>query len=150
MRQSWANVRLEVSHDELGDADDPDLVDSPDVAMLFERVGLPAPGALPLMRLDYQIAQKLHALSEPRSERAHDLVDLQVMLGNSKVDSEKTGYLCERLFAYRKAQEWPPCLEIAPSWEDAYAASSKGLGMITTAEEAVAWANDVIPGLSHN
>ncbi len=34
---------------------------------------------MPVMRADHQVAQKLHALSGEGSERARDLVDLQLL-----------------------------------------------------------------------
>lgn len=137
-------MRLEVSHNELGDAEEPDLVDAPGVSELFKRVGLPSPGALPLMRLGFQVAQKLHALSEAGSERAHDLVDLQLMLERSEFDESALGSLCERLFAYRRAQEWPPHIEKTPSWDTTYDFAAEGLDVLGTAGEATSWANSLI------
>lgn len=77
--KSWLTVTLEVGHDEIGDADKAEMRLAPDVAKLFEEIGLPQPGPVPLMPLHYQVAQKLHALTEPGSKRAHDLVDLQII-----------------------------------------------------------------------
>lgn len=144
LRSPWLDVRLEVSHNELGDADEPDLVTSSEVSELFERIGLPSPGELPLMRLEYQIAQKLHAVSEPDSTRVHDFVDLQVMLDNSKVDAASLGILCTRLFAYRKAQKWPPYFSKAKTWVNSYSNFAKGLDVLTTVEEATEWTNDLV------
>ena len=60
-----------------------DWVDLADAAVLFARVGLPAPGRAPLMPLDHQVAQKLHALTGP-GDRARDLVDLQLIAANAE------------------------------------------------------------------
>ncbi len=53
----WATVRLEVDHDEIGDADKAERFLADDVAALFDQVGLPAPAPVPLMPLEYQVAQ---------------------------------------------------------------------------------------------
>lgn len=70
--KSWMTLPLEVGHNEIGDAEDPDMVSSPEVATILKELGLPEPAPVPCMRLKHQIAQKLHALSGVGSERAHD------------------------------------------------------------------------------
>ena len=73
MGRSWCTVRLEVGHNEVGDADEAEMTPVPqDLAQLFEELCFPAPGALPLMKLPFQIAQKLHGATGERSRRAHD------------------------------------------------------------------------------
>ena len=54
----------------MGDADSMDWVDLADAAALFARIGLPAPGRAPLIPLDHQVAQKLHALTGPGDRHA--------------------------------------------------------------------------------
>lgn len=107
MGKSWLTVPLEIGHDEIGDADEAEMGLAQDVAQLFDAIGLPAPESVPLMPLHFQIAQKLHGLTEERSERAHDLIDLQILVREGAVDFAKTRVTCERLFAYRRAQDWP-------------------------------------------
>lgn len=75
----WCTVDLELGHNEVGDADEPEWVESEDVNNVFSALGFPIPGKVPVMALKHQIAQKLHGVSEPGSERAHDLVDLQLI-----------------------------------------------------------------------
>ena len=100
----WFTVTLEVGHNEIGDADNPDWSISPDITAIFERLGFPAPGPVPLMQLRYQIAQKLHGVSEPGSGRAHDLIDLQRILSSEHVNFIELKETCKQLFAYRKMQ----------------------------------------------
>ena len=50
----------------------------------MKELGFPEPGPVPCMRLEHQIAQKLHAASSPGSNRAHDLIDLQIAVSNGK------------------------------------------------------------------
>lgn len=80
--KSWCTVDLELGHNEIGDADEVEWFESPEVARAFEALGFPAPGKIPVMSLRHQIAQKLHGLSESGSERVHDLVDLQIIIKN--------------------------------------------------------------------
>ena len=140
----WLTVELEVGHDEIGDADEPDWGISPDIVDLFARVGLPEPGPVPLMPLHHQAAQKIHALSEPGSRRAHDLIDLQLIDATGELDYGKTNQTCRRLFAYRKRQPWPSPIVPGEGWREAYDEQRRGLDVIDDVDEAVAWANALV------
>ena len=72
------------------------------------------------MKLAYQIAQKLHAVSEAASERAHDLIDLQLICNRSQIDYAEVKSVCQRLFDYRRRQPWPTGVTALPSWDDLY------------------------------
>ena len=145
--KSWLTVALEVGHDEIGDADEVEYGLAEDVVSLFEAVGLPAPGPSPLMPLHHQIAQKLHAASTPGGDRAHDLVDLQVICSMGDVDLARTRETCVRLFAYRRQQAWPPAIEADDRWIALYGAQSEGLDVLPTVEGAVEWANELIAAI---
>lgn len=147
--KSWLTVPLEIGHDEIGDADEVEYGLADDVAALFEAVGLPSPGLSPLMALHHQIAQKLHAVSAPGSERAHDLIDLQVICKLGDVDLQRTRETCLRLFAYRKQQQWPPSIVADDSWTGLYDAQAEGLDVMATAKDAVAWANELIVAIDN-
>ena len=145
--KSWLTVPLEVGHDEIGDADEVEYGLAEDVAALFEAVGLPAPGPSPLMPLHHQIAQKLHAVSTPGGDRAHDLIDLQVICSLGDVDLARTRETCVRLFAYRRQQAWPPVIEADGRWAGLYDAQAEGLDVLGTVDEAVDWANELIAAI---
>ena len=115
-----------------------------DVAELFEKVGLPCPGPSPLMPLHHQIAQKLHGATEPGSRRAHDLIDLQLIVGKGDVDYEKTKETCIRLFNYRHMQAWPPTVVENEGWEELYRAQLRSDNVLPNVAEAVEWANELI------
>ena len=74
-----------------------------------------------LVDLEYQIAKKLHAVTDPAYRRAHDLVDLQ-LLWNANPDLSVLRELCVRTFNWRRQQVWPP-LPLRPmaGWELVYA-----------------------------
>ena len=138
----WCTVPLEVGHNEIGDADEADWVELSDAADIFARLGFPAPGLAPLMPLEHQVAQKIHAVTGA-GDRVRDLIDLQVVFANSEVDPAATRRTCERLFAYRKAQEWPPVVEAREGWDEQYRAQAGGLDVLSGIDEAVGWANDL-------
>lgn len=143
MGKPWCTVPLEVGHNEIGDADVAEWVELVDAAELFGKVGLPAPGRVPIMSLNHQIAQKIHAVSSV-GDRARDLVDLQLIFGRTEVDLPTLRMTCERLFAYRKAQEWPPKVIEQPGWAELYAVQAEGLPVVRSVGEAIDWVNSLI------
>ena len=141
----WFTVELEVGHNEIGDADECDMVELPaELLELFAFLALPKPSPIPAMRLEYQIAQKLHGASAPSSKRAHDLIDLQLIIAGGGIDIAKTAGLCRSLFRYRKVHEWPPRVEKGEGWEAMYNDQKGELPVLPTVDEAVVWANELI------
>ena len=140
----WQTVPLELGHNEIGAAEAADIVLSADIPPIFKALGFPAPNPVRLLSLDYQVAQKLHAVSSPRNERARDLVDLQIILGNGSIDFHQTLMLCKRLFAYRRQQTWPPIIAEQERWNTLYLEAREGSPVLPTVDEAIVWANDLI------
>lgn len=139
----WCTVQLEVGHNEIGDADEADFLLAEDVAAVFEMLGFPRPQPIPLMKLHHQIAQKLHALTEPGSRRAHDLIDLQLLVANATLDYGLIGETCERLFSYRGMQPWPSKVVMQEGWDDLYNAQRAGV-VISDVGDAIEEANRLI------
>ncbi len=144
----WLTVRFELGRDEVGSTlvADPRMAD--DVAALFAALGLPVPDPIPLMPVAHQIAQKLHACTSispkaNQNERAHDLVDLQ-LLDREGIDLAETAVIARRLFASRRAQSWPPTVVAHPGWDTIYAEAADGLAVISDVEIAADWANSLI------
>lgn len=142
---SWYTVNLEIGHNEIGDANECDQVEIPEVLeKLFEFAALPKPSPIPAMRLEYQVAQKLHGASAPNSKRAHDLIDLQLIMANADVDLVIAADLCRKLFKYRQVHDWPPEIVKGQNWQTTYDVQRNDLPVLLTVDEAVAWANDLI------
>lgn len=141
---AWCTVTLELGHDEIGDADDPDFIEPADANHTLAALGFPVLPPVPTMALHHQIAQKLHGASEPGSKRAHDLIDLQLIVERGNIDWELTRETCERLFSYRQCQPWPTTIEKGEGWDDLYAAQLTEGTALRTADEAVAWANELV------
>ena len=144
----WMTVRIEIGHNEIGDADDCEFGLPEDIAEAFVAIGLPRPEEIPVMKLSYQVAQKLHAISGKNSDRAHDLIDLQLMSLHSTLDFADIKFKCKRLFNYRREQDWPPTLVKGDRWEEVYNAARETLnddsGVLATVDEAIAWTNELI------
>ncbi len=145
----WCTVDLEVSYSEIGDADEPDLVPLPDdVLSLFSTLGFPEPKPVPLMRIPYQIAQKLHGVTDCRSARAQDLIDLQLIAAHERIDFAEVNAICKRLFANRRLQPWPCKIVPSADWPTAYDSMGRGMAMLRPFEDAIRWANAFIAEIS--
>ncbi len=140
----WCTVKFELGHNEIGDATEPEYQLAADLAVLFTEVGLEAPEPVPVMRSDHQVAQKLHAVTEPGSERVRDLVDLQLLDRGEDLDLPLVRETCMRLFAYRRQQPWPPTIGVAAGWETLYEAATEEVDVLADVEAAVAWGNDFV------
>jgi Nucleotidyl transferase AbiEii toxin, Type IV TA system len=145
----WLSVTFELGRDEVGSTANHDARIASDLLVLFDVLGLPEPKPVPLLALDHQIAQKLHACtSQGRitggNDRAHDLVDLQILLQDETVDPLSVGVTGRRLFAARRSHSWPPVVVEYPSWATIYAEAAEGLGVIANVSDAVVWVNEFI------
>jgi len=141
----WRVVDMEIGHNEIGDADAYDAIDVPkEIALLAEYLCFPALGSVRAMKLEYQVAQKLHGATERGSKRAHDLIDLQLILAQNEIDVAKTASICRELFRYRRKQPWPSPVVKNENWEVVYSGQKGNLNVLATVDEAVMWANDLI------
>jgi Nucleotidyl transferase AbiEii toxin, Type IV TA system len=145
----WLTVEFELGHDEVGSTEDRDLRIADDLLEIFATVGLEEPGPIPLMLVEHQLAQKLHACTyvnrkTNRNDRAHDLVDLQILGREERIDYGELREIGSRLFAARRTHEWPPTVVEYDDWDTIYAEAAEGLGVLPTVTEAVAWTNDLI------
>lgn len=140
----WCTVKFELGHNEIGDVDSPEFVLSDELAVLFTEAGFEAPKPIPVMSADHQIAQKLHALTSAGSERARDLIDLQLLEKSEVLDLELIAKTCVRLFQYRNAQEWPPEVTEQPKWDSLYLEAREGIDVLPIVAEAVVWVNTFV------
>lgn len=125
-----------------------------DIVEMFEEIGLPRPQPLPLLAVEHQIAQKLHACTavNPKTagnERAHDLVDLQILHQEEAFDLAVTNEIADRLFASRRTAPWPPTVVAYERWDTIYAEAADGLDVLEGVDAAVVWANEFIDEIVH-
>ena len=144
----WRIVDMEIGHNEIGDADVFDRIPVPqEIALLTEYLCLPALGEVQAMKLEYQVAQKLHGATERGSKRVHDLIDLQLILAQDDIDMIKTAEICRELFSYRRKQPWPTFVVKNENWDAVYADQKGNLDVLPFVDEAIAWANELISTL---
>jgi len=135
MGKAWASVPLEVAHDEIGGteyADDIPAV-AEEIAAVGTVLGFGEFVPVPLISLELQIAQKIHAVTHPKSQRAHDLVDLQLLWhagtdGGQGLDLPLLTQLCRRTFDYRHTHSWPPTTARPQLLEHAYQKACEEVG----------------------
>lgn len=160
--ETWRKVAVEISPDEGGAASSQEIVPAPPL----DRFGIPNVDGIVGMSMGYQIAQKIHAATDPHdppeyvNNRPRDVVDLLLL----KELCESTGSpspkeirsACEDIFAAR-AQEasalgrvprsWPPVLNAHPHWSDDYCQAAASCGVETSLEDAVvavsSWIQDI-------
>lgn len=118
----WQTLRLEVARPE---ADEPELVP---VALSIADFKLESPERVACLSLRYQIAQKLHAVTERPDDRDNlrywdliDLILLRELLGGELFAVRKA---CEETFQVRGKHTWPPELDVPAGWREPYAATA--------------------------
>lgn len=142
--ENWTTVAFELGTDELGDTLNPEYSNSDELRGEFAALGLPEPSPIPLLPLHHQIAQKLHACSTEKNERAHDLVDLQLIMRDSDINLDLVAVTCKKLFKYRNQQAWPPIISSQSDWDNLYQRAREDLDVIEDLSSAVRWANSLI------
>lgn len=141
---TWMRIQFEVSPDEAGVSDEHETIEPPPLGGF----GLPDPEALVSIAMRFQIAQKLHAVSDPHeppdtiNDRARDVVDLLLLRDLAAQTGSPTLPEIRRaamaVFAARTdeavllglaTRAWPPTLVAHPHWADDFtrAATSGGV-----------------------
>jgi hypothetical protein len=140
----FGTVAVELGYDELeATTSEPiERVLAPEVLALFSELGLGTPAPVRVLPLHHQIAQKLHACTEPGNERAHDLVDLQLLA--PLAGDGLAGATTRRLFTFRRQHSWPALVIPGPTWTSLYADAAEGLDVLADLDAAIDWTNHYI------
>lgn len=118
----------------------------------YSAIGLEPAGPVYCLSLRYQIAQKIHACTDPLdgtrpNDRARDLVDLQ-LLGPLVDDTQHAAIreACVEVFHERQRHQWPPHVRVWPAWPDIYIAATAALDedVLPDVDEAAAWLRALI------
>jgi hypothetical protein len=119
---SWQTLQLEVARPEVAEAE---LVP---VAISIADFRLDGPSWVACLSLRFQIAQKIHAVTEQPEDRENlrfwDLIDL--ILLRELLAEEGLGAVreaCVMTFATRGMHAWPPELAVPGSWAGPYASA---------------------------
>ena len=135
----WLTVLFELGVEEIQTSAPLERRVAPDLVELFATLGLERPRPVPLLAACVQV--------DPRTgpnDRAHDLVDLQLLAADSPLDTAEIGRVARRLFAFRSAQPWPPTVVAHERWDDLYHEAARDLDVLPQVADAVAWTNDLI------
>ncbi len=119
--KDFVTIPFEISAAEATSLQDPEIFS---VAISLEPVQLAGSATVALLPLRYQIAQKLHACTEPPSDdypndRARDLPDLLLMeeLGIDEDNLPSVRAACVEIFDVRGIHQWPPQVQAFPGWD---------------------------------
>ncbi|MBK8463081.1 MAG: nucleotidyl transferase AbiEii/AbiGii toxin family protein [Nigerium sp.] len=153
---TWRRIQFEVSADEAGLGEERELVEPPRLAGF----GLPDPDVLVGIAMRFQIAQKLHAVSDPHeppgsiNDRARDIVDLLLlrdlvaMTGMPTMAEVREAAVAvfgaraaEAAKLGRPTRSWPPTLVAYAHWKDDYIRAATSGGVELSLENAVGEAN---------
>lgn len=156
---TWRRIQFEVSPGEAGVSDEQEAIEPPPLGGF----GLPDPDVLVGIAMRFQIAQKLHAVSDPHeppdsiNDRARDVVDL--LLLRDLAASTGSPALTEirqaatAVFAARTdeaaqlglvTRAWPPTVVAHRHWVDDFARAAGSGGLELGLATAVAELNDWI------
>jgi hypothetical protein len=95
------------------------------------------------LSLRYQVAQKLHAVSERPPDtpnlRYWDLIDLILLRELVGDDLPAVRTACVEIFEGRTTHAWPPEMDVPDSWREPYRASATNIeaGVPLDVDEAV-------------
>ncbi len=153
---TWRRIQFEVSPDEAGIGDEHETIEPPPLAGF----GLPEPDALVGIAMRFQIAQKLHAASDPHeppdsiNDRARDVVDLLLLRDLARETGSPTlpdiksaavavfdGRAAEAEQLGRTSRHWPPTLAAHAHWADDYARAAASGGIDLRLDDAVTEVN---------
>jgi len=130
----WATLRLEASLPEVESVEVDEIS-----AFSLTQLGLDGPEVVACQSLRYQIATKLHAVTERfevgENDRFRDLIDL-LLLRDLQPDLPRVAAACREIFALRAKQAWPPSLTIEASWPEQYRALAidQGFAVVEVAD----------------
>ena len=146
----WRKVKVEVSFPEGQIADRAESVPTPPVGFF----GLDVPEHLVGIALDYQVAQKMHACTDPdtpewTNDRVRDIIDLNLLHdhfypGEPPISLKAA---CTDLFDARAAEaatlgetprSWPPVIQANALWREQYPRLADEVGLDLTLDEAIA------------
>jgi Nucleotidyl transferase AbiEii toxin, Type IV TA system len=142
--KAFSTIQIELALDGLAGAD---MVDGIDLGFF----GLEVP-AIPCMSIPLQMAQKLHACTDPyegegrENDRTRDLVDLWLLEALLPADSlVDVRVAAVETFARRAKHDWPPVPTITETWRTDYPKlAAEVVGAPRTVEDAAKYVTDLI------
>ncbi len=153
---TWRRIQMELSPDEAGIGDEHEAIEPP----ALSGFGLPDPDVLVGISMRFQIAQKLHAVTDPHTppesinDRARDVVDLILLRDLAREAGSPTlaeikaagtavfdGRAAEATSLGRIPRLWPPTLVAHAHWADDYTRAATSGGIDLSLDAAIADVN---------
>ncbi|OJV82615.1 MAG: hypothetical protein BGO37_11810 [Cellulomonas sp. 73-92] len=160
---TWRRIQFELSPDEAGIGEESEAIEPPPLGGF----GLPDPDVLVGIALRHQIAQKLHAVSDPHdppdsvNDRARDVVDLLLLRDLAAATGTPTNAdiaaaahavfrarADEAVRLGRRPRHWPPTVLAHPHWAADYQRAARSASFPLPLDEAVARLNAWIKELA--
>lgn len=154
---TWRRVQIEVSPDEGQAGARIEEIPAPSLAGF----GLPTPDRIASLSMAYQIAQKVHACTDPHdpptvvNDRARDVVDLLLLRDLTDATGEPTSgevrAAVEDVFASRANEAvstgatprtWPTTVTAHAHWGASFARAAESAGLATPLDDAVSQLNE--------
>jgi hypothetical protein len=129
--KEWSTFEVDLFE---GPVDDTDAISPFDLAAF----GLGSPTPIPCLNVSEQIAQKLHAVSDPDDDRPRDLVDIVLLDTYMTPNDDALREAVQRVFEERRRHPWPPNIEMRRTWPSALEEiiEQNNLGLTATATVA--------------
>ncbi|GAA1820745.1 nucleotidyl transferase AbiEii/AbiGii toxin family protein [Agromyces neolithicus] len=153
---TWRRVPVEIAPDEGAAGTRAEAIRPPSLAGF----GLPTPGQLTSLSMSYQIAQKIHACTDPHdppvfvNDRARDVIDLLLLRDLIDHTGEPTAAeirkavedvfdarMTEAQSAGGLARVWPARVTAHPHWETSFTTAAGSAGLAFSLDSAVAEVN---------
>ncbi len=146
--RDWQTLQVEIARPEV------DEIELVAVAVGISDFGLEGPERFACLSLRYQIAQKLHAVTEQPRDRRNlrfwDVVDLLLLAELLGRDLARVREAAEAVFAGRGKNPWPPELVVPDPWREPYArtAAELGAGLPAGVDEAAELVRELIAAIA--
>lgn len=164
--KTWRKIQVEIAPDEGAAGQVPEPFTAPPLAPL----GLPDPETLVGLAMRYQVAQKIHACSDPHdpptfvNDRARDVVDLLLLRDLAEIGDDPAAVRGAVLDIFdarardaqtlgRAERTWPCAVIPHPHWAADFNRAAADAQLILTLEQAVAelnaWLSLIDAGVEH-
>jgi hypothetical protein len=162
--KTWRRVQVEVAFPEGNISSAMTPVPSPNVSFF----GVEPPSEIVAIAMDYQVAQKLHAASDPDippdiiNDRVRDVIDLALINDHFYRADPVPASLkaaCLDVFTARAEEaiaigkpprHWPPTLVANSAWEQTYPKLAKSVELNLTLEEAISIVQEWVVAITNS
>jgi hypothetical protein len=106
--------------------------------------GLLTPTAVPCLSVFEQIAQKLHAVSDPDENRPRDLIDIFLLDSHTQRDDMTLRTVATAEFGRRAKHSWPPLISLREGWSETLTELIQRSGLDLKVDDIVDGVNSLV------